>query len=274
MRNIPTDWQSTAFNQVPDSSNQIHSDELAQSLGFSGALVPGVTVSAYLLHPGLTAWGSEFLERTHAQVTVHKPLYDGHDFRVEVKHASDERYSASLIDETNVLCATASVQLLDALPKMPTMRGDLLLDQHFQAPDATPENMAALKLHGMRALSSVWESAHPMSTYLKEPNCMPELLRMDGTGRANAAFLLGLTNKVLAGNAKMNPWIHLQTTSTFFSAVPLNTEILVECAINDLFHKKGHEFVDLEVSAYKRATGRAVLSAELRAIYQVRGATL
>ena len=44
-------WQATALNTAPDSENQIHSDELAKEYGFKGGLVPGVTVSAYLLHP-------------------------------------------------------------------------------------------------------------------------------------------------------------------------------------------------------------------------------
>ena len=39
-------WQGIAFNQVPNSTNQIHGDEMPQRFGFKGGLVPGVTVSA------------------------------------------------------------------------------------------------------------------------------------------------------------------------------------------------------------------------------------
>jgi len=270
---IPIGWEANAFNQVPESSNRIHSDEMARSLGFTGALVPGVTVSAYLVHPGLIAWGADFLNRSKAEVTVHKPLYDGHNFEVTVSEASAGGYSAKLMDSSGVVCATARVELLNMLPEPPVYRGDALLTKDTQRPEATPENMALLKLQGLSALVSTWETEQPMSSYLKDSNLMPELLRVDAGGMANAGYLLGLTNGILSGNALMNPWIHLQTSSCFFKAVALNTELIVECAIKDLFNRKGHEFVDIDVFAFERATKKAVMSAELRAIYQVRGAT-
>ena len=39
-------WRGIAFNQVPNSTNQIHGDEMAERFGFRGGLVPGVTLSA------------------------------------------------------------------------------------------------------------------------------------------------------------------------------------------------------------------------------------
>ena len=42
-------WSATALNTAPDSENRIHSDELAKEYGFEGGLVPGVTISAYLV---------------------------------------------------------------------------------------------------------------------------------------------------------------------------------------------------------------------------------
>ena len=43
-------WSATALNTAPDSENRIHSDELAQEYGFEGGLVPGFTISDYLVH--------------------------------------------------------------------------------------------------------------------------------------------------------------------------------------------------------------------------------
>ena len=48
-------WQGVAFNQAPDSANEIHGDRVAKQYGFRGGLVPGVTISAYLLHPAVEA---------------------------------------------------------------------------------------------------------------------------------------------------------------------------------------------------------------------------
>ena len=43
-------WVAEALNTAPDSKNEIHGDKLAKEFGFKGGLVPGVTISAYLLH--------------------------------------------------------------------------------------------------------------------------------------------------------------------------------------------------------------------------------
>ena len=84
--------------------------------------------------------------------------------------------------------------------------------------------------------------------------------------------MLGITNWVLSGNAIMNPWIHLQTESTFFKAVTDGTALVAECSIDDLFEKKGHEFVDAIVNVFEVSTNEPVMQARLRAIYQLRGA--
>ena len=78
--------------------------------------------------------------------------------------------AAELMDSSGVLCATARVELLDVLPEPPVLRGDNLVGHRIlNSPEATPENMALLKLQGMSALASTWEAGHPMSSYLKNP---------------------------------------------------------------------------------------------------------
>jgi len=64
---IPQPWQAEAYNQVPESENRIHSDEVARRFGFRGGLVPGVTVTAYLCHPAVDAWGMDWLARGRAR---------------------------------------------------------------------------------------------------------------------------------------------------------------------------------------------------------------
>lgn len=91
-----------------------------------------------------------------------------------------------------------------------------------------------------------------------------------GGAFANASYMLGLTNWVLAGNAYMNPWIHLQTESQFYAVVEDNTDLIVECAIESLYNKKGHEFVDINVNVFIKDTSKCAMSAKLRAIYKLR----
>jgi hypothetical protein len=268
----PGDWRATAFNQATDSSNQIHSDEMAQAYGFRGGLVPGVTVSAYLVHPAVEAWGTEWLSRGSAQAVVSTPVYDGYNFDVVLADVTGIFYRAILSDQDGTQNASASVCLCEALPEPPTMRGDAILQKNQVIPNATREEMERLRESGMLALQVRWNEDNYMSSYLKEANSMPALHNFRDSAYANAAFMLSLTNWVLAGNAYMNPWIHLQVDWQNYAPVANNTVLITECDIRDLYQKKGHEFVDLNVDVYVQETAQPVMTAMLRAIYKLRPA--
>jgi hypothetical protein len=99
---------------------------------------------------------------------------------------------------------------------------------------------------------------------------MPRVLQLEAEGYANPAFVLGMSNWALAANVRMSPWLHLQTEHVNHAVIPPGSELVVEQQIADLFERKGHEFVDVELAAY-HLDGRPVMSAKLRAIYRLRG---
>jgi hypothetical protein len=267
----PQPWQAEAYNPVPESENRVHSDEVARRYGFQGGLVPGVTVTAYLCHPAVEAWGMDWLERGRARAVVSTPLYDRKRFRVELRTATERAYEAVLTDADGTRCATGHVELPETLPPPPSLRGDPHLGESFQRPRASREVMEELRERGLHALRARWSAAAEITSTLRNASEMSELLRPDGGGYANPAFTLGLTNWALAGNVRMEAWLHLQTESQNYRPIPRDSELLVESAIADLFEKKGHEFVDLDVAAYLLGTQDPVMSARLRAIYQLRG---
>ena len=51
----------TAFNTATASENKIHDDTVASRFGFTGGLVPGVDVFAYLAHMPMAKWGRDWL---------------------------------------------------------------------------------------------------------------------------------------------------------------------------------------------------------------------
>ena len=268
----PQNWQAIAFNPATESTNQIHSDAMAKAYGYRGGLVPGVVVSGYLMNPAVMAWGKDWLGRGEAKVIVAKPLYDGLNFEVQLSEVTDESYQAQLIDAEGTLCASAEISLNPTPAPLPVFRGDPLLTADAEIPPAAPEAMERLKTEGMKALGITWHERHSMSAYLKDATQMPEIHRLSAGGFAHGAFLLGITNWVLAGNAYMNPWVHLQTTSRFLQAVPFGTRLVAECQIKDLFSKKGHEFVDVAVNVFDADSQKPVMAADLRAIYKMRPA--
>lgn len=266
---LPKSFSAFAFNPVPESENRIHSDEVAHRFGFRGGLVPGVVVSAYLLHPAIEAWGLDWLSRGRAEIVVEQPLYDGERFDVIVEDVTQDGYTAHLSGISADVRAKGTVGLPNRLPEPPLYRGDPRISAGHERPLASRQRFERLREEGLGAVRVRWPEAE-ITTYTKDPDDMPRLLQAQGEGYANPAFVLGMSNWALAANIRMSPWLHLQTEHQNFAPIPPGSELVVEQRIVDLFEKKGHEFVDVSLAAFQ-LDGRPVMSARLRAIYQLRG---
>ena len=69
----------------------------------------------------------------------------------------------------------------------------------------------------------------------------------------------------------MNPWVHLQTISQNYRAVSLNTSLIAQMEINNIYEKKGHEFIDVFVNLFDQQDKMCVMTINLTAIYKLRG---
>ncbi|MEE2768727.1 MAG: hypothetical protein VX833_05895 [Actinomycetota bacterium] len=72
---VPTTWSVQARNLPEHARNPIHTDVGARAAGFSAAIVPGVTVYAYLTRPVVDAWTVRWLQRGGALVEFASPVY-------------------------------------------------------------------------------------------------------------------------------------------------------------------------------------------------------
>ena len=70
-------YRVQAYNTAKQSENKMHDDTVAKRFGFSGGLVPGVDVMAYMMHQPVAKWGRAFLERGLIDARFLKPVYDG-----------------------------------------------------------------------------------------------------------------------------------------------------------------------------------------------------
>ena len=91
-------YRVSAYNTSKFSENKIHDDAVARKFGFSGGLVPGVDVFAYMVHLPVAKWGRAFLERGLIEARFVKPVYDG-----EIAHVSGE-------ESNGVLSSTRKVE--------------------------------------------------------------------------------------------------------------------------------------------------------------------
>ncbi len=263
-------WSAEALNTAPNSANEIHGDAMAKAFGFEGGLVPGVTVSAYLIHPAIERWGAAWLDRGAAQCRVVSPLYDREQFTVDIQDVAEDQFLSTLTRPNGTVCAHGEVSLPAAEPAIPVRRGDPLAEPGYAAPPATFEVWRELQAHGCRAFRYVWNEQ--AEVYLRDADQMPSLLQPGQQGFANMSFLLGCSNWILAGNAYMNPWVHLETRSQNFQRVPQDTTIVAEMAVKDSFEKKGHQFIDVDVDLYNEEDDSCLMTTMLRAIFRLRGA--
>lgn len=263
-------WTAKAFNTAPDSDNQIHGDELAKEYGFEGGLVPGVTISAYLVHPLIELWGKKWLEKGFANCRITSPLYDEELFEVKTDLLDQNKATTTLIRSNGIVSANAEISLSEDKIEPPIYRGDSLADVNFKAPKADKELWNKLQTEGCLAFKFDWKEGDPL-IYLRNEEDLPNLLQPNQEGYSNLCFLLGCSNWILAGNGHMNPWVHLQTASQNFKAVNLNTTLIAEMSINKVFEKKGHEFVDVDVNLFDESNYACVMNINLVAIYKLRG---
>ena len=244
---------------------------MARRFGFRGGLVPGVTISAYLIHPAVVSWGLDFLNRGYAHVRVTSPLYDGEIFNVLVDEEQAQGYVARLLRPDGSVSANAEVSLPAHPALAPVRRGDSMAEKGFVGPVASMETWQHLQQEGCLAFRFRWGEKHRMQSYVKDAALMPSVHR-GPEALANMGYILGISNWVLAGNAYMNPWVHLETRSQNYRAIPQNTSIIAEMSVVDYYEKKGHEFVDADIALFDESDDACLNSISLRAIYKLRGA--
>src|SRR6516164_638881 len=107
-------YRVSAHNTSKLSENKIHDDTVARKYGFSGGLVPGVDVLAYMLHMPVAKWGRAFLERGLIEARFVKPVYDGEI--AEVSAVEDHGGLTIEVASRGEICATGSASLPASVP--------------------------------------------------------------------------------------------------------------------------------------------------------------
>src|SRR5689334_23560347 len=116
MSNRLETYRIQAYNTSKQSENKIHDDAVARRYGFSGGLVPGVDVMAYMMHLPVRKWGRAFLERGLIEARFVKPVYDGEI--ADVSAADGEGLLSIAVESRGQLCATGSASLPAPVPSI------------------------------------------------------------------------------------------------------------------------------------------------------------
>lgn len=220
-----------AVNTALDSENKIHDDSVAAAYGFRGGLVPGVTVYGYLAAAVCERFGPAWLERGAMDVRFRQPMYHGDDVAIEVHPESAGRVR---VDAGGYAAATA--WLHDETP-CPVMA-----EAPLRQKNPSRETLERGKILGSISPSELtqWPFSAPLA---------PEL-----HGCIHPAIMLALANRILVENYALGPWIHAASEVRKFASAASGDPLQVRAIIEDIFEKKGHEFVVLNVQILKKCS--------------------
>jgi acyl dehydratase len=241
------DYRVTARNTSSNSENKIHDDATARRYGFRGALVPGVTVYAYLTEPAVAAFGSAWLERGTATVRFLKPVLDGEEVQVTgVVTARDAKGAGATVTGATAAepeAATLSVTLPAGAPtpvNLAMYRQGPLPDSR---PEATRETLLALDALG----TPVNRYDETAATEWLERVSDPLPLYRGRNGWVHPAFFLDQANRALRQNVQVGPWIHVGSVIRHLGGARVGETLATRGRVRSVFEKKGREFVELDL---------------------------
>jgi acyl dehydratase len=254
-------YRVTAYNTSKQSENKIHDDTVARRFGFSGGLVPGVDVMAYMMHLPVAKWGRAFLERGVIEARFVKPVYDG-----EVAELTGAESSGALaieVQSRGQLCATGSASLPEIAPAI----GMADYKEVAAVTERKPVNAASYEVDKwLGTIPRDW-AGDAAREYLADIRESDPIYAQDGLG--HPGLLQRVMNKVLVDNAILGPWIHVGSRMQLLSAAKTGDVLTARAKVTGNYDKKGHRFVELD--ALVVANGKTPLAhCHHIAIYQPR----
>ena len=262
-------YHVTARNTSSNSENKIHDDATARRYGFRGALVPGVTVYAYLTEPLVAAFGAAWLERGTASVRFHKPIMDGEEVQVTAAVTARDPKAAT-VTVTGATAATPEAATLAAtLPAGSPTPVNLAMYRMAPLPEPRPE---ATRAH-LAALDGL---GTPVNTY--DEACAAEWLdRVDDSlplyrgrdGWIHPAFFLDQANKALRQNVRLGPWIHASSVVRHLGGARVGETLATRGRVRSVFEKNLREFVELDLVIVAGDRPRPVAHVVHTAIYRL-----
>jgi hypothetical protein len=239
-------YRVSAYNTSKQSENKIHDDTVARRFGFSGGLVPGVDVMAYMMHMPVAKWGRAFLERGLIEARFVKPVYDGEI--AEVSAVEDGGTLTIEVVSRSEVCATGSAALPASAPVV------ALTDFREVAAVSERKPVSAASYQVDEWLGTIpreW-AGDAASDYLADIRETDPIYRSENLG--HPGLLQRVMNKVLVDNAILGPWIHVGSRMQLLSAAKTGDLLSARARVVGNYEKKGHRFVELDALVVANGT--------------------
>ena len=254
-------YEVEAYNTAKHSENRIHDDSVARRFGFTGGLVPGVDVYAYMTHLPVARWGRDWLEHGTAECRFGKPVYDGD--RALVTPTPDGEGMALLVESKGVVCATGAAALPPAGAEPDLTARPLPPPPPEERPAASVTSLAQGLWLGIPPLPVTPEFA---AKYYDDVRETEALYHREGV--IHPGLILRMCNWALTYNVLLGPWIHVGSRVANLSAGRVGETLTVRARVARNYEHKGHLFVDLD--ALVLGDGRPLARIDHTAIYRPR----
>ncbi len=239
-------YRVSAYNTSKQSENKIHDDTVARRFGFSGGLVPGVDVMAYMMHQPVAKWGRAFLEHGLIDARFVKPVYDGET--AEVSAVESDGVLTIEVESRGEICATGTASLPASAPAF------ALADFTAVGPvgERKPVSPASYTVgQWLGTLPRDW-AAGAAAEYLADIRETDPIYAREQLG--HPGLLQRVMNKVLVDNAILGPWIHVGSRMQLLSAGKTGDVLTARARVTDHYEKKGHRFVELDALVVANGT--------------------
>jgi acyl dehydratase len=242
----PQTYQVSAYNTSKQSENKIHDDTVARRFGFSGGLVPGVDVMAYMMHLPVAKWGRDFLEHGLIDARFVRPVYDGEI--AEVRGAERDGGLSIEVFSGGQLCANGSASLPAAAPSVS-------LEDYTEVAavaERKPVNASSYEVGkwlGTRPYTWAGDAATEYLADIRETDAIYVRENL-----AHPGMLQKVMNKLLVDNAILGPWIHVGSRMQLLSAARTGDELTARAKVTANYDRKGHRFVELDALVVANGT--------------------
>ena len=205
----------SAVNDANESENKIHDDGVAQTYGFRGGLVPGVTVYGYLTYPAADRWGAAWLERGTIAARFQRPVYEGEKVVITGVDGPDGALELACHTDAGELCASGRASLPSAPVAAPDP-ADFPVAPLPEPDDRPPAGATLTPGLVLGTFSRPWR-ATDNAAFLGVLS--DDLSLYDGGRMAHPGWLVRAANDVLWRTVRMGPWIHVSTDAVHHGLV-------------------------------------------------------
>ena len=261
-----------AHNDAEDSGNPMHNDDAARALGYKAALVPGVTVYGYMTYQLVEHFGEAWLTEGCMQVRFRKPVFAGEAQRIEATlEGNDSILHIKVIDPEGDVCVSGKASMkrfAEAIHNPDHNLANTPIAAYRAMPNERrpAEKQTFEREKTLGSIHATFETARG-AEFLDQMQDDHEIYRR---GATHPAWLLRQANIIVDQNIAVGPWIHTASEIQNFGLARNGEQFEVRAQVLDLFEKKLHQYVDLDVVMLAQGDPERVISRVMhRAIYKM-----